>query len=895
MQNALKIAVWNSNGLTNHIQEIKIFLDEKKIDVMLISEAHLTDKNYIKIPKYTVHYTKHPNDKAHGGTAIIIKSNIKHHELNKFSEKYLQSTSIVIDDWLGNLTLSAVYCPPGQSINENNFNTYFSSLGHKFIAGGDFNCKHHHWGSRIITTRGRQLLKSIIGNNLQHISTGEPTYWPTDPNKTPDLLDFCVIKGISLNYLAIQSCWDLSSDHSPILIDLDSKVILRNKPPVLTNNQTNWNIFRSALTEQISTNLPLKTEIQIENAVQQLTTSIQKAGWSATPEQTLWKETINCSLSAKNMIEEKRKLRRKWQNTHAPIDKENLNRITRRLKNLLKEEKNRGIQTYLENLTPFKDTNYSLWKATRKVKGPKDAIPPLKNAKGKWARTDTEKSETFAEHLSTVFSPFTRVVPLEQEEPFHSFLEAPYQMELPISKFNIKEVKQIINNEIQPNKAPGFDLITGKVLQELTDDCYRIITMIFNAMLSLHYFPLQWKVAQIILIQKPGKDPKDVNSYRPISLLPVISKVFEKLLLRKIKPILEEKSLIPDHQFGFRNQHSTIEQVHRLYTTIRTSLENKQYCTAAFLDASQAFDKVWHTGLLYKLKKNLPYTYFKLLQSYLTERRYLVKYSEAYTKLYPILSGVPQGSVLGPILYLIYTADLPTSNDLTLATFADDTAFLASHGNPIIASERLQLHLNKTNEWLKLWRIRVNPSKSTHITFTLRRGTCPELNLDGHPLPQKDDVKYLGIHLDKRLTWTKHIWTKRLQLGIVYRKLYWMLGKNSHLSIDNKLLIYKTIIKPIWTYGSQLWGSASKSNIMKIQRFQSKTLRTIANAPWYIHNDAIHRDLQVLSVSEECKKSSEQYQNRLRVHPNTLAHNLLNKQQAKRLKRYDPLDLPNRS
>jgi hypothetical protein len=109
---------------------------------------------------------------------------------------------------------------------------------------------------------------------------------------------------------------------------------------------------------------------------------------------------------------------------------------------------------------------------------------------------------------------------------------------------------------------------------------------------------------------KPGKPPNELISYRPISILPIVSKVFEKLLLQRLLPIVEIKRLIPNHQFGFRQRHSTLEQTHRDVKKINEALENKQYCSAAFLDISQAFDKVWHTGLLYKLKRSLPLNYF---------------------------------------------------------------------------------------------------------------------------------------------------------------------------------------------------------------------------------------------------------------------------------------------
>lgn len=260
-------------------------------------------------------------------------------------------------------------------------------------------------------------------------------------------------------------------------------------------------------------------------------------------------------------------------------------------------------------------------------------------------------------------------------------------------------------------------------------------------------------------------------------------------MLTRSLPIIDSKGLIPDHQFGFRQKHSTIEQVHRLVKRINVAFERKKYCSAAFLDISQAFDRVWHEGLLYKLKMCLPFNLFLLIRSYLEDRRFYVSHGTAQTRLYQILAGEPQGSVLGPILYLLFTSDLLLDKAVTTGTFADDTAVLAINEDPSLASMLLQKSINNISDWLKKWRIKVNESKSVHVTFTLGRKKCPSVTLNNIQVPQAGHVKYLEIHLNKQLTWKKHIFTKRKQLELLLRKTYWMIGRKSQLSIKNKVLI----------------------------------------------------------------------------------------------------------
>jgi hypothetical protein len=160
-------------------------------------------------------------------------------------------------------------------------------------------------------------------------------------------------------------------------------------------------------------------------------------------------------------------------------------------------------------------------------------------------------------------------------------------------------------------------------------------------------FPFHFKTT------KPGKPANEASSYRPISLLSITSKIFAKLLLNRVRNDTDILDNVPDNQFGFREHHSTIQQIHRIVNKIAASLEEKQYCTAASLDIAQAFDKVWHTGLLYKLKNKLPSPYYLLLKLYISERYFQVKYHNAYSRYKLAKSGVPQGSVLGPLLYLL--------------------------------------------------------------------------------------------------------------------------------------------------------------------------------------------------------------------------------------------------
>lgn len=875
---------WNANGINQHKSELSNFLLKEDIDVMLVSETHLTNRYNFYIPGFSFHKTNHPDGKAHGGTGILIRNRMSHYALDEFSKNYLQATSIHLKCMVGELTLSSIYCPPRFSMTKENFEEFFNTLGDRFLACGDYNAKHTYWGSRLINPKGRQLYNTIIDrkNGLDFISPRHPTYWPTDPRKIPDLLDFGICKNINRNSIHAEISYDLSSDHSPVIVRYYGITNVTRSPMCSSTFRTDWLKYKKYISSHIHTSPILQCEGDIDECVSDLTSLISSAAEHAKKKVHMKRMSYITNTEIERLLLDKRKLRREWQTSRSPAAKQRLSIACRKLRNALHLEEDRRNTSYIERLTNTKHTNFSLWKATKNIKPPVEGQKPLRKHDGTWARSDMDIASIFANHLSGVFQPnppnndFVLSEPLQQSE-----------YDFDTITISSDDVQKVIKDNLNLKKSPGFDLITPTMIKNLPNVAIIVLTILFNAILKLGYFPQYWKISQIKMIPKPGKDLTVPSSYRPISLLPCLSKLFEKIFLKKINPFLNSQNIIPVHQFGFREHHGTIEQVNRLTGEIRKSFEYKKYCSAIFLDVAQAFDKVWHEGLIYKIKRLLPPSTHKLLESYIVNRYFRVKHNEYITGDYEIKAGVPQGSVFGPTLYLLYTSDLPTSPNLIISTFADDTAILSSHENPSVASMELNNHLRYVETWLNNWRIRVNELKSTHVTFTLRRENCPSVTLNNVNIPQSDKVTYLGIHLDRRLTWRRHIEAKRLQMKLKACNLHWLISSYSKLSLDCKVTLYKSILKPIWTYGIQLYGTASNSNMEIIQRAQSKILRTMTRAPWYIRNENLHKDLGIPLVKEEFERSRDKYITKLYSHPNPLVKHLLRTRSHTRLRRAD--------
>lgn len=219
--NSLTILSWNANGLKNHKDEFLITLQEKRIDIALISETHFTNNYSLNLPGFRSYQTNHPDGTAHAGAAIYVRSSLAFHQLTNFQTDYIQSCAVSISINSIPISIVAIYCLPKHAIHSNQFDLYFHTLGHNFIVGGDINAKHILWRCRTTNPRGNSLLQSITHNTLRVISPLNPTYWPTSPRKRPDILDIFITKIPSTLHSSIINLHAPCSNHSPILLTID--------------------------------------------------------------------------------------------------------------------------------------------------------------------------------------------------------------------------------------------------------------------------------------------------------------------------------------------------------------------------------------------------------------------------------------------------------------------------------------------------------------------------------------------------------------------------------------------------------------------------------------------------------------------------------------------------
>ncbi|XP_055840136.1 RNA-directed DNA polymerase from mobile element jockey isoform X2 [Episyrphus balteatus] len=350
---------------------------EKDIDICLISETHVKKESNFNINGFLDYHAIHPSNKARGGASLHIKDCVKHAIGLKLES--MQLISVQVETKHDVLNISSIYCPPRYKIDKNEFSNLLKLLRPTLIIGRDFNAKHTFWGSRCISQKGRALYEAGMENNCDFHSTGKPTYWPADTSKIPDLIDYFIVRGIPSNRIKVTECYDLFSDHSPVIITMSESLVKVEMPPRLTNGKTNWEGFKKDIEDNVELRVSLRTPLELEAAVDNFVNIIQKAAWNNTPcqrEISGYKD-VKYPQEIKDVLKEKRKALKKWQQTRAPQHKSNLNRLSNLLKKMISDFKNREAKNYLENLTAGKESNYSLWKAIKATKKPKLPAPPI--------------------------------------------------------------------------------------------------------------------------------------------------------------------------------------------------------------------------------------------------------------------------------------------------------------------------------------------------------------------------------------------------------------------------------------------------------------------------------------------------------------------------------------
>lgn len=861
------IIFWNANGIRNKIDDLMQLMISHKIDIALISESRLTPNIKLKAPGYTIHRTDRENSSG-GGTLIIIKNNIQHFEIPPVKTKHLETTTIKVK--IGNklVNLISAYNKP-QNFDIRDYKKILNT-GPSIIAG-DFNAKHTAWQCKRNNRAGIRLYELSLKMDFIIMGPDSPTHFPYIPGFSPEILDLAILHDFP-SQVTIETLHELDSDHVPVKLSINAPLDF-NISTRLNTKAANWPLFRHTLDSVLPSTLNLTTDLHVETAAINLTNSIQYAMRVSIPLQKQNFKPDELPPHIMRMIKDRNTLLNLKRNARgqqaAAINP---------LINKLRSEISLATQNFKNNkwTSKVKSANiqdHTAWKLSKSLMNKTTKSPPLKHNNTTLFKSQ-DKCDLLASTLSDSFTPnqTTPQFNYHYEEVDSTVRNFSPPQSSDIRKIKTSEVSSRIA-QLKNRKAPGPDGITNEIMKQLTHKAVQSLTNIINASRKLGYFPSAWKVAKVIMIPKPGKDHSDPGNYRPISLLNSTSKIAEKITLSDVQRHIRQHNIIRNEQFGFRESHSTIQQVVRVVDTIIKNTNNNK-CTAMLLiDLAKAFDKVWHTGLIYILiHYNFPPYITKQLTSYLEHRKFYVYNENCSSEPYDIRAGVPQGSLLGPVLFNLYINQVPSSDDTELAVYADDTATISSSLRPDIAMRKLQDHTDRIADYCNKWRLKVNASKCEVIIFNMKLGkaTNRKISFNGVEVPIVKHAKYLGINLDAKLKWTHHIDLTASKAYQRFGMLYPMLKKESGINLKTALIVYKATILPLMTYGSPVWASTCNTNLKKLQKMQNKVLKTVTRACQYTRIKQLHSDLEVPMMCQHLHQLNEKFFQSARHHSNDL-------------------------
>lgn len=432
-----------------------------------------------------------------------------------------------------------------------------------------------------------------------------------------------------------------------------------------------------------------------------------------------------------------------------------------------------------------------------------------------------------------------------------NYLKTPLVNSFFLSPITENEVYTLIN-KLDNKKSCGYDGINNIIIKNINYNISPLLTILYNNCVDQATIPDNFKIAKIIPIHKKG-DKQDSNNYRPISLLPAISKIFEKIIYNKLIVFIEKNSILSDHQYAFRKNLSTESALFNLTKYIANNVDKNFYCSSIFLDISKAFDSIDHKILLNKLEYyGFRGKFLNLINSYLFSRRQYVQIGNCCSSITKISKGVPQGSILGPCLFLLFINDIPSSSDISYFNiYADDTALLHADENYATLVQKTETGLKNVITWANLNKLHINHSKSFFMIYApkikMKNVNLLRIKCENFSILRVKTFKYLGLTLDEHLNYNLHISKVNQSLFLITRKIN---NLKHFLPKDKIILLYNSLILPILNYCSIFWGTNTITRLKKTISLQKIFVKSINRNSLYGSSTLIFYNLRLLKFQD---------------------------------------------
>lgn len=790
-----------------------------------------------------------PGDHSHGGAAVIVNKSLQHSPITLDSNLQAVAISVILEK---SVTICSLYLPPRCRFRKNDILDLIKQLPTPFFILGDFNCHNPLWGGSVLDEGGKIIDDVITTDDLSLFNDGTMTFHNIYSG-TFSAIDLSICSSsIFVDYTWSVNEFLNGSDHYPIHLKY-----VRHTPTIAYPNwksrEADWPKYERGIHlrdfDSFVSHLDAYEHFTDEILVNARNSIPVSTGPPGRPPVPWWNKT--CS----NLRKITRKCYRRYKATGSSTSKKIYQRNLAKQRRYYRKAKRTSWLYYINGISS-KTPSSVVWKKIRKLSGKYVPHPTPSLKINDILITDPEEVANKLGHHFAQISGAKNYLPTFQKirnNQVHLNFDLK-DKEAYNEAFSLEELKDALSST-KPT-SPGEDRILYEMLKHLPEDAKEFLLKIINKIWDTGILPMSWKIAIIVPVVKPRKDPTDPSSYRPIALTSCVCKLMEKMINTRLVWYLESKNLLSSFQFGFRKNRSTVDPLLRLANDIQQGFANRCQTIGVFFDLQKAYDTTWRHGIIKELfKMGIKGNMIRFINSFLSDRFIKVRIGNKISSPFVQEEGVPQGSVLSVTCFAVAINNITKviQAPVRCSLFVDDLAIYVTKYDSADACRLLQKNIDAITGWADERGFMFSGSKTVAVQFTRsRKKDIPStLKLKNAILPYEKEVKFLGMIFDSKLNWASHIDMLRIKVKKSLNILKVVSSYNWGADRKSLLKLYDSLCQSKLDYGCQIYSSACKTKLNELNilhniglRICSGAFRTTPVESIYVDTDHLPLDLR---------------------------------------------------